>query len=322
MEILAITIPIFIFVAMGYVLKYKGIITPEIKNFLSKFVYYYAFPAMTFRSIVSFDFVSTFRLSLVAHNLMMTSIMFVLTFIMAFLIKDRRKSGSFNISCFRSNQGYMGLPIVNGFYGEEAMSRAAVVNGFDSPLVILYTVISLEVFRGIRKGTAGNGENKKALNVMAEKLYSFITNPFIFSSVLGLLLSYFKVPVLKIGVIDEFLKTSSGLSLPLALLSIGCSIEIKQMKKNLKLVLWGSVIKLLVMPAIALFMALYVFKFSGVDVGTSVILTAMPTSVSSYIMASEMGADEELSANMIGVSTFLSVVTISIVQFILRTYFI
>jgi predicted permease len=322
MEIIAITIPIFIFVIIGYILKYKGIITPEIKDFLSKLVYYFAFPAMTFRSIVSFDFASTFRLKLVAHNLMMTSLVFVFTFFAAFLIRDRRKRGSFNMSCFRSNQGYMGLPIVNGFYGEEAMSRAAVINGFDSPMVILYSVFALEVFRGSGKNASGNGGSKKAVNVIADKLLSFITNPFIISSVLGLILSYFKVPVLNVRVIDEFLKSAGSLALPLALISIGCSIEVKDLKSNIRLVLGTSAIKLLLMPAVALLTGLYLFRFSGADLGVCVILTAMPSSVSSYIMAREMGADEELSANMIGVTTFISVITVSVIQFVLKTYYL
>jgi len=321
MEILAITVPIFIFVAMGYILKQKNIITVDTRTFLSKLVYYFAFPLMVFRSIVSFDFASTFRLNLVAHNITVTCMVFIITFAAAFLIRDRRKRGAYHMSCFRTNQGYMGLPIVNGFYGDEAMSRAAVVNGFDSPVVIILSVLALEVFRG-KSPANGISGSKSPGGIIGEKLKAFITNPFILSSVFGLALSYFKVPVLQIGIIDQFLSTAGGMALPLALISIGCSIEAVHLKKNIKLVLQAASVKLLAMPAIAFVLAWFVFNFRGVDLGMSVILTAMPSSVSSYVMALEMGADEELSAAIIGITTLVSVVTISLVQYLLMTNFI
>ncbi|OGO81095.1 MAG: hypothetical protein A2Y21_10085 [Clostridiales bacterium GWC2_40_7] len=321
MEILAITVPIFIFVAMGYILKQKNIISVDTRTFLSKLVYYFAFPLLVFRSIVSFDFASTFRLNLVAHNITVTCIVFIITFAAAFLIRDRRKRGAFHMSCFRTNQGYMGLPVVNGFYGDAAMSRAAVVNGFDSPVVIILSVLALEVFRG-KNPPNRTSDSKSPVGIIGEKLKAFIANPFILSSVLGLALSYFKVPVLKISIVDQFLSIAGGMALPLALISIGCSIEAVHLKKNIKLVLQAASVKLLAMPAIAFVLAWFVFNFRGVDLGMSVILTAMPSSVSSYVMALEMGADEELSAAIIGITTLGSVVTISLIQYLLKLHFI
>ena len=322
MEILAITVPIFMFVAMGYILKQKKIIGAETRIFLGRLVYYFAFPLLVFRSIVSFDFASTFRLSLVAHNIMVTLIVFGITFFAAFLIRDIRKRGAYHMSCFRTNQGYMGLPVVNGFYGDAAMSRAAVVNGFDSPVVIILSVLALEFFRRKRQVKETDSGLKSSGIIIREKLAAVITNPFILSSILGLVLSYFSVPVLKIRIFDQFLSIAGGMALPLALISIGCSIEAVHLKNNLKLVLQASAVKLLAMPVIAFILAWFVFNFRGVDLGMSVILTAMPSSVSSYVMAFEMGADEELSAAIIGITTLASVVTISVIQYFMKLYFI
>jgi len=313
-EIFAVTIPIFIFVIIGYIGRKRGIIGEETKNFLSKIVYYLAMPALIMRSILSFDFASTFKLKLVAHNLTVTIIVCIITFFTAFLIKDVRKRGAFNMSCFRSNQGYIGLPVVNGFYGEEAMSKTAVINGFDSPVVILLSALALEIFRGRNKKSESS---KTVLKVISEKIPGFLTNPFVLAAVVGFGLSYLKVPLLNIKMVDELLKITGYMALPLALISIGCSIKISHLKNNFKLVLVSAVIKLLAMPAIAFLLAHYVFKFTGTDLGLSVILTATPTSVSSYIMATEMDADDELMASSIGFTTFVSVVTISLIKYLL-----
>jgi predicted permease len=324
-QILAITIPIFLFVAIGYFSKIKGLINDSTRNFLSKLTYYVTFPALTFRSIMSFDFESTFRLNLVACNVLITTIVFVLTFFMAFLIRNNFKRGAFNMSCYRSNQGYMGLPVVNGFYGEQAMSRAAVISGFDTPTVIILSVLGLVFFKQNGNGLAVQNtpdysqtdKYKLILQNTGRKFMDFFVNPFILSAFLGLLFAYYQIPVLKMKVLDQFLLMASNISLPMALVLIGCSVDIKHLKNNKKLVLSTTFIKLLIMPVIAYLLAYFVFHFRGTDLGMSVILTAMPSAVSTYVMAAEMETDAELAATVIGFTTFLSVVTISIIQFIL-----
>lgn len=335
MEILSITVPIFVMLAAGYAARKKGLIGNETRLFLSKLTYYAAFPALTFRSIVSFDFGSTFRLKLVVHNLTVTTMVFTVTFLFAFLIKDRRKRGSFNMGCFRTNQGYMGLPVVRGFYGEEAMSRAAVVNGFDSPLVIILSVLALEVFRngsssqGAKAGKCANGDMCKgqskfrcAAGIILKKLAGLAVNPFVMSAALGLFLSYCRISVLKLTMLDELLKMAGGMALPIALISVGSSIEVKHLRDNLRLVLAAASVKLAGMPLIAFLLSCFVFRFSGADLGVSVILLSMPSSVSSYVMACEMGADEEVTAAIIGFTTFLSVLTVSAVQYLLSSIII
>lgn len=109
---------------------------------------------------------------------------------------------------------------------------------------------------------------------------------------------------------------ASNVSLPLALVLIGCSVDVKHLKSNMKLVVTAFV-KLLIMPVIAYLLAYFVFHLRGVDLGLSVIITAMPSAVSTYVMAAEMETDAELAATIIGFTTFLSVVSISLIQFIL-----
>jgi predicted permease len=308
-EILAVTIPIFLFVAAGYAGRKKGLIGEETKNFLSKTVYYFAMPALIIRSILSFDFDDTFRLDLVAHNLIVTSIICLITFFAAYFLKDARKRGSFNMSCFRSNQGYIGLPVINGFYGASAMSKTAVINGFDSPLVILLSALTLGIYRK---------DPEKTRRTVLRKFISFFTNPLVMAAFASLLLSYLKVPLLNIPVADDFLEIAGYMSLPLALISIGASIRISRIRADLVPVLAAAVIKLLAMPLLAYILARFMFHFTGENLGLSVILTATPTSVSSYIMAAEMDADEEFMAASIGFTTFASVLTISLIKLLLN----
>ncbi len=311
MAILSIIVPIFLLISAGFGLRRKGFITDDVKNFLSKFVFYAAFPALTFRSIASFDFRTTMDLPLVAANLSSTGIMFVLSFGAVMLLKARHKRGALHMGSFRSNQGYLGLPVVNGFYGAQAMSRAAVVNGFDSPLSVILSAVALETY-----GTRAGGSRLKELGA---KLLGLVTNPIVLSSFLALLVAYLRIPVLSVGLVDQTLALLAGTSLPLALLSIGCSLEIGKLLANLRPVLAVAAAKLLALPAIAFVLSYFVFGLRGSDLAVNLVLTAMPTSVSSYIMACEMDTDEELMASIIGLTTFASVVTVSLLQWALAS---
>ncbi len=240
--ILAITIPIFMYVIMGYVLKQKKIINDDVRNFLSKLVYYFAFPMLTLRSILAFDFSKGFDYGLVVVNLLVALIVFAVTLIFAFFIRDKRKRGAFHMSCFRSNQGYMGLPVVLGFFAQDGLSKASIINAFDTPFAIILSVIALEIFRGTVRNTERKGLIAKLTNfrlTLGEKMIAIIKNPFVITSIIGLALGYLGlgIPLLKIGIVDQFLSIATGMALPLALISIGCSIEIRHLMKNIGLVI-------------------------------------------------------------------------------------
>ena len=312
MQIAAITVPIFLLIAAGWWLRQKGIIKPEARDFLGKFVYWAAFPALTFRSIVSFDFSQTMDLRLVVANLSSTCAMFAISFAFVMLVREAKKRGALHMGCFRSNQGYLGLPVVSGFYGAQVMSKAAVVNGFDSPLSVLLSAAALEAF-GRRRGGP-------AFKTFLVKLRGVGLNPIVLSAVLGLLLSWFKVPVLKLGMLDQLLSLLGGTSLPLALLSIGCSMDLMSIRRNIGAVLAVSAAKLVALPLIAFALSWFVFGLRSTDLSVNILLTAMPSSVSSYVMAREMEADEELMASVIGFTTFVSIVTISLIQLGLQAW--
>ncbi len=320
MEILSVTIPLFILLIIGYICRKKGIINDSINDFLSKAVYYVAFPALTFRSVASSNFRETFNMGLVAVNVIMVTGIFVLAFALAFLIKDKTKRGSFTMTAFRSNQGYMGIPIILSFYNPQAMAKGAIINSFDSVNVIFWSVLALEIFGVVRANSDKNTVSAKmrdAGKTARKLLVNFITNPFLISAVLGLTVSYFQLfSLVAGGMIDKTLVLAQNTALPLAMIMIGASISLNSISKNLKLVLSASLFKLILSPIVGLALGM-AFGFTGEDLGICMLFGAMPSAVSSYVMAKEMGADEELCAATIGFTTLVSIVTISAFKFVL-----
>ena len=320
MEILAVTVPIFLFLLGGFTCRQRNLITEDTVSFLSKMVFYVSFPAMMFRSVARAPFHETFQWNLVAVNVIATIVLFLITVGFVFLVKDKKKRGAFHLTSFRSNQGYMGLPVIFGFYGYDVMARAAIVNGFDALNVIVLSVISLEFFRLQTSGDdiGESGKWKSVCQTVLQMLKRFITNPFIIASAAGLVCSYFHVAPQENGILDNALVLVAGTALPLSLLMVGASIQLRSMKRFFHLVLVSAGFKLILAPTLTFFIARYGFGLQGDDLGMSVMLLAMPSAISSYVMVRQIGSDESLCAAAIGFSTIVSVMTISVIQYLMR----
>jgi len=103
---------------------------------------------------------------------------------------------------------YIGLPILLAAYGEEALQRGGVLIGFMNPVMNAAAVLALT------RPLKGSMDWRSIVD-----LRSILTNPVILACMVGLILSYFKIPFPTFAV--NFLRFLSDLALPLALISMG-----------------------------------------------------------------------------------------------------
>ena len=134
-------------------------------------------------------------------------------------------------------------------------------------------------------------------------------NPLILAVIVALPFSYFKIQlpemVLSTG---TFL---SDLALPLALIGIGGSLNLENIKKASGLAFTASLIKIILIPVVLTYGA-YLFGFRGDDLGIMFVMFACPTAIVSFIMAEAMGANSKLAGNIVLISTIGSVITFAI----------
>ena len=110
----------------------------------------------------------------------------------------------------------------------------------------------------------------------------------------------------------------SGLTTPLALLSLGANFKIESLHGRVGYAIVGSLWKTTVLPIIAVTAAVLV-GLRGPSLGVVLICFGAPTAVSSYIMAKKMDNDHELAAQILLLSTFVCVFTIFIGIFTLKS---
>jgi predicted permease len=139
---------------------------------------------------------------------------------------------------------------------------------------------------------------------------AIVSNPLILACIAGILyarfVNYFPV------FIDNTLSLTTFITLPLALLSIGGSLTLKNFKEHFKLSLVAAVIKLVLLPITG-----YVFMrglhVSAVPFKVGMIFFTLPTSTAIYVLSSQLNSDTRLASASIVLSTILSFFSLSII---------
>jgi len=222
-----------------------------------------------------------------------------------FLSKDGKDQGSFIQGSVRSNFAIVGFALISNSLGNHALGKAAILLAFIMPLYNVLAVIALTV------------------PVQKEKEFGYkkiiieiITNPLILATLVAIPFSYFKisVPQFLMKTID-YLAT---LTLPLALLGIGGSLNFESIKKDSQLTVFATLIKIIIIPASLTYIAI-LLGYRQEDLGILFMLFATPTAIVSFIMADAMGCNSELAGNIIVTTTLGSIFTLSLGIFIMKS---
>ena len=302
-----IVAPVFLIVILGYVLKKLNIINENFVTITSKFVFNVSLPAFIFMKLYNVDLDSVVDAGQIIYIYAGTIIIYLAVWLISKpFIKDGKNLSVFVQGAFRSNYAIVGLAIISNLYGNGGLAKATLILVFILPLYNVLAVIILTVpMRKIKK------QNLKRTFI------EIIFNPLIIAVIIALPFAYFKLELPSmISASGSFL---SDVALPMALIGIGGSLNIKNVKKASGLAFTSSTIKLIILPLI-LTTGAYYFGYRNADLGIMFILFSCPTAIVSFIMAEAMGCNSKLAGNIIVISTIGSVITISAAIIMLRSF--
>lgn len=291
-----VVFPIFLMMVLGFFLKKINIMSDATVKQVNNVIFRVFLPLMIFKNVYESDIDSVFDPKLILFAAISVIALVVVLFLVIPLIeKDNKKRGVLIQGLFRSNFVIFGLPVTEALCGSGVSGSASVLVAIIIPIFNFIAVITLESF-GDKKGGIG------------KILKGIVTNPLIIASVIGLAVSFigFKFP----SVVEKSIGNVAGITTPLALIMLGASINFKAVKGNLRQILIGVLGRLVVVPAIFLALAVFVFKFRGNDLAILLTLFASPAAVSSFTMAQQMGGDDELAGHLVMFGTTACVVTV------------
>ena len=139
-------------------------------------------------------------------------------------------------------------------------------------------------------------------------LKALVSTPLILGCAAGIFFSRFQLsfPVF----IDHTFQLMTSVTMPLALISIGGSLHLKELKHNTKISLVASLLKILILPAIGYFL-FGLFSVTGIPFKAGMIFFALPTSTAIYVLSAQLNSDVQLASAAIMLSTLLSFISLS-----------
>jgi malonate transporter len=294
-------IPVFGLIALGCVVGRMKLISDEGWRGVEGLNYWILFPALLFQSVGSAELSGSesgrLALATVVTALVLSAALFAVR-------RHARLSGPAYSSLFQAAlrwNGYVGLAVVASALGAEALASAAVVVAAMVPVNNVLSVYVLSRFAGATPAP------------LSTALGNVVRNPLILATVAGLLskLAGVRLP----DPLIEGLNLLGRATLATGLLCVGAAVDIKGLKVSVPVLLAGAASKLIVAPAV-MWLASLVLGLSALPLAVGVICLAAPLTTSAYILARQLGGDAALAANLVSVTTLISLATYPVVIFL------
>ena len=301
------TIPIFLVMVVGYVLRRIHMVDEPFIKTLNKLNYTVTLPVLLFRDISQSDFYSVWDTKYVLFCFFVTLFCIsAIWLITGLCFKNKSLLGEFVQASYRSSAAVMGVAFIQNIYGNSGMAPLMIVG-----TVPLYNVAAVLVLSFT--SPESQGLNKQALK---KSVLGIATNPIILSIFLGMLVSACRIsfPV----IITKTISNIASLATPLALIGLGAGFEGRKAVQLLKPTAVTTALKLVIQPLLFLPLAV-TFGFRNEMLVALLVMLGAPTTPSCYIMAKNMGHDGTLTSSTVVATTFLSSITLTVALFILKS---
>ena len=310
------TVPIFLVMIVGWIIKRLGVIDDHFVNVANKYVFRVALPVLVFKDLAAADFKSQFDVKFVLYCMIVTTIMFSVIWILTeIFMKDDAEKGAFVQASFRSSAAILGMAFIQNMYQSTGMAPLMIVAAV--PLFNIFSVIVL-TFKAHPEchGKAVSDSVDKKENIK-KACVNIATNPIIIGILLGLVSSLIGIKYPPI--ISKTVMNIAQTATPVALICIGAGFEGRKAVKKVKPTVIATFIKLVLLAAIFLPVAVRM-GFRNQELMAILIMLASPSTVTCYVMAKGMDNDDVLSSSIVVLTTLLSSITLTAWIFILRSF--
>lgn len=298
--VIAALLPVFILIVLGVVLKRTLMRLDTQWHGLERLTYYVLFPMLLIQTLVKAD-LTTVPVAGVGGALLLSAlVMSLLCLALRPALARLDIDGPAFTSIFQGAtrwQTYVALSVSANLFGDVGLALASVAMVAIIPLVNVFSVAVLARYASTEKQSA------RAI------VMTVAGNPLIWACAIGLLINVLHLPLPKIW--HDVADALSRSSLAIGLLVTGAGLQLQGLLRPSLGVSLGVAFKLVLMPALALMLALW-FGLSGTSLAIVAVCAAVPTSPSAYVLARQMGGDAPLLAQIITLQTILAAITMPI----------
>lgn len=304
---------LLLMILIGYVLTSKGWFDEKISSLFTKLVINVSLPLYMVSNLMS-----TFnkdKLSHLASGFIFPFIIILTSYCISMLVAavlkiDKNKRGTFYALFAFSNTMFIGLPVNQGLFGEEAI-----------PYVLIYYVANTSLFwtignYGISKDGSKNNDEGSFKSFFTLSTFKRIFSPPLLGFLTGVILIFLGVKLPPF--ILDTCKYIGNLTTPLAMFFTGIamhSISIKEIKVDLSM--FAIIIgRFIISPLIALFVVYHSPLNIVLMKKVFVIQTALPVMTQISILAKIHNSDYKRASIMATLTTVMGLIVIPIYMYI------
>ncbi len=300
--------PVFAIILLGAVLRRSGFLTAEFIRAASRLTYWVGLPCLLFSKVSQANDIEGRAGTVAAIVLGGMGVCIIAALLTASIIRmPGSQVGTFVQASFRGNLAYISLAVIFFAFaksdgdtgGAKAQSLAALSLALVVPLYNIVSVIALLV-----------GQHRLTRQAIWKMLVKIVTNPLLLATVGGYIWLRTGKPLPT--AVSRTCVTTGQFALPVALLCVGATLSATPIGGRVLSSVLAGLIKVALAPAAGYFLA----DLLGADQkekAIAMIMLASPTAIASYVMADQMDGDGPLAAGGIVASTFLSIISLTIV---------
>lgn len=306
LDVIAVVLPVFVTVALGYGLTWRGVFTESQISALMRFAQFVALPCVLFLGIAQSS-LSSFNPAVLLSFYLPGLVCFILGILGARAFgRAPEDSVAIGFACFFSNCLLLGVPINARAFGPEALETSFAIIAIHAPIVYGIGITTMEVVKA-------RGAPSKTLPVKVFK--AMFSNILIMAVIVGLIfnLSGLILPQM----LSEGLTFTGSAAVPVALFALGGILVHYKPEGDWRLIAMICTITLIVHPALALGLA----KINRVDplpLQALVLSAAMAPGVNAYLFANMYRVAKRVNASAVLFATLASMLSLSVWILILR----
>lgn len=300
------TVPVFLLMVLGFFFYKIHLFDDRFVSQANKFVFTIALPVLVFQDLAATDFLSSWDGPFVLFCFSATLVSIGLAFLLSLFFRKKCGQGEFIQAAYRSSAALLGIALIQNIYGDTGMAPLMIIGSV--PLYNIMAVVVLEFFKPKQEPF-----HKKLL---PDACKGIVKNPILIGILLGILWSLLQIPMPKM--LDKALIYIGNLATPLGLMAMGAAFDYKKAFGCLKPALVCTFMKLVGFVGIFLPLALAA-GFRDGQLIAILIMLGSATTVSSFVMAKNMGHDGILSSSVVMLTTLFSAFTLTFWLFILKS---
>jgi len=293
---------VFTLIAIGYGAAALRILEPKTGDGLLDFVFTIAVPLLLFRTIATatFDHGAPWALWLTYFTAVLVTWTVGHVVIRSGFGRDARSGVVAGVAAAFSNLMLLGIPFISGVYGEPGLAVLSQIVSIHLPIMMAASII---LFEWALKRDGADSEPKTAMSLITGFVRQLLSNPLIIGILGGFLvrISGFVIPV----VVDRVVLSLASVAGPLALFAMGISLRGYGIRGQVPQALAVVSLKLFLMPAVALAMAL-LLDLPDMQAKVAIIAAALPGGVNAWLIANRLGTGQRLTSTAMTLGTAMA----------------